>query len=100
MNEIMRRVRPEEWERRIIFMPSEVRRKILLKKYKISTLKFIVYLLNCTLGPPNLGVKGFFLLKSAERCIRDSPYMGQGGPWPPCPVRFSGGVTVIALGMP
>ena len=23
MNEIMSRVRPEEWERRIIFMPSE-----------------------------------------------------------------------------
>ena len=42
MNEIMSRVRPEEWERRIIFMPSEARQKIFLKKYKIRALKFIV----------------------------------------------------------
>ena len=38
MNEIMSRVRPEE----IIFMPSEARLKIFLKKYKIRALKFIV----------------------------------------------------------
>ena len=42
MNKIMSRVRPEEWERRIIFMPSEARLKIFLKKYKIRVLKFIV----------------------------------------------------------
>ena len=42
MNETMNRVRPEEWERRIIFMPSEVRLKIFLKKYKIRVLKCIV----------------------------------------------------------
>ena len=42
MNEIMSRVRPEEWERRIIFMPSEARLKIFLKKYKLRALKFIV----------------------------------------------------------
>ena len=44
MNEIMSRVRPEEWERRIIFMLSEARLKFVLKKYKIRALKFIVYL--------------------------------------------------------
>ena len=38
----MSRVRPEEWERRIIFMPSEARLEIFLKKYKIRALKFIV----------------------------------------------------------
>ena len=37
-------------------MPSEV--EIFLKKYKIRALKFIVLLLNCTLGPPNLRVGG------------------------------------------
>ena len=42
MNEIMSRVRPEEWERRIIFMPSEARLKIFLRKYKIRAIKFIV----------------------------------------------------------
>ena len=42
MNEIMSRVRPGEWERRIIFMPSEARLKNFLKKYKIRALKFIV----------------------------------------------------------
>ena len=42
MNKIMSRVRPEEWERRIIFMLSEARLKIFLKKYKIRVLKFIV----------------------------------------------------------
>ena len=41
MNEIMSRVRPEEWER-IIFMPSEVRLKTFLKIYKIRALKFIL----------------------------------------------------------
>ena len=39
-------------------MPSKARLKIFLKKYKIRALKFIVLLLNCTLGPPNLGVGG------------------------------------------
>ena len=40
MNEIMSRVRPEEW---IIFMPSEARLKIFLKNYKIiKIIKFIV----------------------------------------------------------
>ena len=38
----MSRVKPEEWERRIIFMPSEARLKIFLNKYKIRALKFIV----------------------------------------------------------
>ena len=33
-DEIMRRVRPEEWERKIIFMPSEARLKIFLKNIK------------------------------------------------------------------
>ena len=42
MNEIMSTVRPEEQERRIIFMPSEARLKIFLKKYKIRAIKFIV----------------------------------------------------------
>ena len=42
MNKIMSRVRPEEWKRRIIFMPSEARLKIVLKKYEIRALKFIV----------------------------------------------------------
>ena len=39
-------------------MPSEARLKFFLKKYKIRALKFIVLLLNCALGPPNLGVRG------------------------------------------
>ena len=63
--EIMSRVRLEECERNIRFMPSEAKLKIFLKKYKIRALKFIALLLNCTLGPPNLG--------------------GQGGPRPPGP---------------
>ena len=53
----MSRVRPEECERNTRFMLSEARLKIFLEKYKIRALKFIVLLLNCTLGPPNLGVK-------------------------------------------
>ena len=43
MNEIMSRVRPEEGERRIVFMPSEARLKIFLKKYKIRALKRVFY---------------------------------------------------------
>ena len=37
-------------------------------------------------GPKIAGKEGF-LLKSAKRCIRDSPYLGLrgGGPWPPWP---------------
>ena len=54
----MSSVRPEECERNKRFMPSEARQKIFLKKYKIRALQFIVLLLNCTLGPPNLGVGG------------------------------------------
>ena len=54
----MNRVRLEECERNTKFMPSEMRLKIFLKKYKIRALKFIVLLLNCTLGPPNLGAGG------------------------------------------
>ena len=77
MNEIMSRVRPEECKRRIIFMLSEVRLEKLLKKYKIRALKFIVYLLNCTLESPNLGSRGFFTKKC--QYIRDSPYLGRGG---------------------
>ena len=53
MNEIMSRVRPEESER-IIFMPSNARLEIFFKEHKTRALKFIVYLLNCTLGPPVL----------------------------------------------
>ena len=34
MNEIISRVRPEEWERRIIFMPSEARLEIFLKNFE------------------------------------------------------------------
>ena len=41
MNEIMSRVRPKEWERRIIFMPSEARLKFFLKKYKIRALNLL-----------------------------------------------------------
>ena len=41
MNEIMSRVRPEELKRRIVFMLSEARLEIFLKKYKIRALKFI-----------------------------------------------------------
>ena len=54
----MSRGRLEECERNSRFMLSEARLKIFLKKYKIRALKFIVLLLNCTLGPPNLGVGG------------------------------------------
>ena len=56
MNEIMSRVRPEEWERRIIFMPSEVRLKIFLKKYIIRALQ-----INCLAGQ-----EGFFTKKCQE----------------------------------
>ena len=42
MNEIMSRVRPEEWERRTIFMPSEARLEIFLKKYKIMAQKIVI----------------------------------------------------------
>ena len=42
MNEIMSKVRPEECERRILFMPSEAKLDIFLKKYEIMALKFIV----------------------------------------------------------
>ena len=73
MNEIMSKLRPEECKRRI-FMPSEARLEIFLKKYEIRALKFIV-----------LAIKRFFLLKSVKRCIRDSPYLGQRGAWPSWP---------------
>ena len=56
--EKMSRVRLEECENNIRFMPSEVRLKNFSEKYKIRALKFIVYLLNCILGPPNLEVRG------------------------------------------
>ena len=44
----------------IIFMPSKVKLEVVFffEKYKISPLKFIVSLLNCTLGPPNVEVGG------------------------------------------
>ena len=38
----MSRMRPEECERRIIFMLSKARLEMFLKKYKIRILKFIV----------------------------------------------------------
>ena len=41
MNEIMSKLRLEECERRILFMPSEARLEIFLKKYEIRALKFI-----------------------------------------------------------
>ena len=41
MNEIMSKLRPKECKRRI-FMPSEARLEIILKKYEIRALKFIV----------------------------------------------------------
>ena len=47
-------MRLEECERNTRFMASKAR----LKKYEIRALKFIVLLLNCTLGPPNLGGQG------------------------------------------
>ena len=57
-DEIMSRVRLEECERNIMFILSEA-------KVEIKVLKFIILLLNCTLGypnctvgPPNLGVRG------------------------------------------
>ena len=52
---MMSRVRPEEYERNIIFMPSEARPDFKIYIYKIRTLKFIVH---CILGPTNLVVKG------------------------------------------
>ena len=55
--QIMSRVRQKECERNIRFMPSKVRLKF-FEKIKIRALKFIGLLLNCTLGPPNLGVRG------------------------------------------
>ena len=80
MNEIMSRVRPEEWERRIIFMPSEVRLEIfwtnIKKAPKIHCLALKLY----TGAFKSRGQEGF-LLKSAKRFIRDSPYLGQ-GVWP------------------
>ena len=54
----MSRVRLGGCKRNIKLMPSEARLKIFLKIYKIRALKFIVMLLNCTLGPPNLRVGG------------------------------------------
>ena len=41
MIEIMSKLRPEECERRILFIPSEARLEIFLKKYEIRALKFI-----------------------------------------------------------
>ena len=40
--EIISRVRLEECENNVRFMPSEARLKIFLEKYKIRALKFIV----------------------------------------------------------
>ena len=56
--EIMSRVRLDGCERNASFMPSEARLKICWKKYNIRALKFTVLLLNCTLGPRNLEVRG------------------------------------------
>ena len=58
--------------------------KHFLKKYKIRALKFIVLALKLYIGTSKSRGQDGFLLKSAKRCIRDSPYLGQrGGPWPP-----------------
>ena len=47
MNEIISKMRPEERKRRIIFMPSEARLEIFLKKYIIRALKLIVFIKMC-----------------------------------------------------
>ena len=39
---------------------------IFFEKIYNKALKFIVELLNCTLGPSNLGVKGVFLTKKCQ----------------------------------
>ena len=52
----MSRLRLGECE--IKFHAERSEAEIFFKKYKISALKFIVLLLNCTLGPPNLEVGG------------------------------------------
>ena len=61
MNEIMSRVRPEEWER-IIFMPSEVRLKFFLKIYKIRAPKIHSLALQLYTGDSkSRGQEGFLL---------------------------------------
>ena len=75
----MSRVRPEEWERWIIFMPSEARLEIFLKKYKKKGPKIHCLALKLYTGASKSRVKGLFLSKRAKRCIRDSPYLGWRG---------------------
>ena len=71
MHEIMSRVRPFAFKRRRIFMPSEARLKIYLKKYIIRALKSPLY---------SHGPRGFFTKKNAKLCIRlIGPYLGQRG---------------------
>ena len=56
------------------FFAEQSKAENFLKKYKISALKFIILLLNCTLGPTNLGVRGArapgpLPLGSASECL-------------------------------
>ena len=39
-------------------MPSEASQNFFKEKLEIEALKFIICVLNCILGPPNLGVRG------------------------------------------
>ena len=54
--EIMSRVKLEEYEKKYKIDAEWIEAENFLIKYKIRALKFIVLLLNCTQGPPNLGV--------------------------------------------
>ena len=55
MNEIMSKLRLEECERRILFMPSEARLEIFLKKYEKKGPK-----IHC------LAIKRFFFTKKCQ----------------------------------
>ena len=40
-----------------MFMPNKARLKFFKERLGIRALKFIIYVLNCILEPPNLGVR-------------------------------------------
>ena len=59
-NEILSQARIQTFGRKYLDMPDEVKLKTFLfwKIWKLGALKFILELLNCTLGSPNLGLWG------------------------------------------
>ena len=78
-------------------MPSEARLDIFLKKYKIRALKIHYLAFKLYTETSKSRGQGFFLLKVPKGAIRDSPYLGRGGVWPPWPPPGSATASIKTL---